>query len=580
MLRSAAVLALMLSAGASLAPAQAALRVASAPAAGGARADSARLLRNARGAQAAFERVRLATLPWTSDQGSSGGTCDEVIGRFCFWYDDAQPDWNPPPEPPAVKQARDGLIATLDAAAAASPGDGWVAGQRVRYLVEAGRMDDAVRAARECRAERWWCLALDGYALHSGHDFTGAESAFAAALELLPPDVRRAWDDYALPVAAGDLRAIRRMAPAARAVAERRLWWLADPFWMDAGNDRKTEHYARLVADRFQDHARTTEGTFWADDTREILVRWGQPSGWERMQPRVPQTANGGIVTHFPNSFEFVPSLAMIRDPYAIEAADWKVDARRVYTQYAPPGVRRFARLPHQVAVFRRGGACEVVAAFAMKPDSLAPNPVLDAGVVVMQGPDSTLALRKERVAGTHGVLRVQAPPETAMVSVEAREPVSGRAARARFGIDLRRPESRGVSISDVLLLGTGDARPRSLDEAAPLARGNTDFRAGDRVSLYWEVYGVRAADTLTFSVALARRPGGTLRRLVESGLIRGATPVRLRWEEPAGADAIVPRSLGIALPRLSPGAYLLEVTVRTRSGGETTAFRELTILR
>jgi len=557
---------------------------ASVGAAGGAlaRVDSARVLRSARAAQAAFERVRYRNFPWTESYRGGSGACDEQVGRFCIWHDDTERDWEPPPERDAVKRERAGLIAALDSAAAASPGDAWIAGQRVRYLVEAGRQAEAARATDACRAERWWCLALRGYAQHFAGDYVTAAGTFAAAVEAMPPAERRAWEDLAPAVTDEDARALRRMDPASRAAAIRRLWWLADPFWMQPGNDRLTEHYARLVADRFQDRARTSEGLAWADDLREILVRWGQPSGWERIRPRTGQTMDGGMVTHYAPSFEFIPTLAMARDPFAIRAPEWKTEEKGAHSAYAPPGVRRLAPLPHQLAAFRRDGRAEVVAAFAMQPDSLPAHPALDAGVVLMGDVDAPPVAQTARVSGTRGVLRLRAEPTQAVVSIEAREPISRRAARGRFGVDLRRLGEAGLSISDVLLLDRADARPASLDEAAPLARGATDFVPGDRIALYWEVYGVRGgADSVTFSVALARRPPGAARRAAESlGLARAATPVRMRWVEEPPATEVLARSLAIALPRVSPGDYVLEVAVRTRSGATAFTRRELTVRR
>lgn len=545
------------------------------------RADSVRVLRGARQAQAGFERVRFGHLPWSNESGL-GGQCDERIGRFCIWKTDTEDDWRAPPDHPEVTRARDTLIAQLARAAAATPGDAWVAGQRVRYLVEAGHAADAVRAARDCRAEAWWCRALEGYALHFARDYTDAERAFAAALAAMPAPERREWDELTPLLVDGDARALRRMDAATREAALRRMWWLADPFWMDAGNDRKTEHYARLVADRFQDRARTTEGLFWADDLREILMRWGQPTGWERVRPQFHASGPASVVTHYSPSFEFIPPLAMVRAPLAIQAGDWKTDEKTGHSLYSPPSVRRLLPLPYQVAVFPRGASVEVVAAFAMRPDSLPRSPTLDAGLVLMRTPDAVPVVKTGRVAGTRGVFRATAVPESSVVSIEAREPVSERAARARFGMELRRPAGNGVAISDVLLLDQPGARPQSLDEAAALARGSTQFRVGDRLGLYWEVYGLEGkADSVTFSLALARHPTGGIRRAVESiGLARTVAPVRLRWDEAAPAVAIAPRSLGISLPRLPPGAYVLEVAVRTRAGATAFTQREIEVTR
>src|SRR5215218_3048434 len=69
------------------------------------RADSARALRSARSAQAEFERVRFAHLPWIWESGG-GSECDERIGRFCLTYTDTEEDWHAPLEHREVLRAR------------------------------------------------------------------------------------------------------------------------------------------------------------------------------------------------------------------------------------------------------------------------------------------------------------------------------------------------------------------------------------------------------------------------------------------------------------------------------------------
>src|SRR5690606_17608244 len=122
--------------------------------------DSVDLLGAARSSQAAFERLRRNRLPETWSSG--GGHCDERIGRFCLTFGPGRANWSPPPEDEEVVEARDTLIAGLGWVAGLVPGDTWIAGQRVRYLVEARRFDEAVAAAAECRAAAWWCAALAG----------------------------------------------------------------------------------------------------------------------------------------------------------------------------------------------------------------------------------------------------------------------------------------------------------------------------------------------------------------------------------------------------------------------------------
>ena len=86
-----------------------------------------------------------------------------VVGRFCFWFEE-DPGWHPAPEPPAIGRARAALVGTLDSLSALRPGDEWIAGQRIRYRVEAGDTTRAIAAARACRAAAWWCAALAAWA--------------------------------------------------------------------------------------------------------------------------------------------------------------------------------------------------------------------------------------------------------------------------------------------------------------------------------------------------------------------------------------------------------------------------------
>ncbi|HEX9167004.1 MAG TPA: hypothetical protein VF862_13915, partial [Gemmatimonadales bacterium] len=151
--------------------------------------DSARLSREARSAQAAFERARRHLLPVTT---AGLGRCDVRLGRFCYWYDEGDPP--PPLEPLQIAALRERFLVRLDSLAARSPGDAWIAGQRVRYLVEAGRHAEAVEVARAC-GDSWRCSAMAGFALHAGRQFPEADSAFGVALAGMSAEQRCQWTD-------------------------------------------------------------------------------------------------------------------------------------------------------------------------------------------------------------------------------------------------------------------------------------------------------------------------------------------------------------------------------------------------
>ena len=63
--------------------------------------DSVRSARHARDAQAGFERLRRANLPW---EGGSGDRCEVRLGRYCWWYDESTPSL--PPERDAIVRGR------------------------------------------------------------------------------------------------------------------------------------------------------------------------------------------------------------------------------------------------------------------------------------------------------------------------------------------------------------------------------------------------------------------------------------------------------------------------------------------
>ena len=107
-------------------------------------------------------------------------------------------------------------------------------------------------------------------------------------------------------------------------------------------------------------------------------MRWGQPTGWAgaRAFTRAARQRDHALLAQLrvhPRAGDGART-----DGHATE--DWKTDEKTGHSLYAPPGVRRLLPLPHQVAVFPRGASVEVVAAFAMRPDSLPPSPTLNAG--------------------------------------------------------------------------------------------------------------------------------------------------------------------------------------------------------
>jgi hypothetical protein len=545
------------------------------------RRDSARVLRTARSAQAEFERVRFQHLPWTYG-GGAPDRCDEIVGRFCFWFGDKHDDWTPPPEDHAVTAARTSLVDRLRDAARRQPGDEWVVGQLVRYQVEAGRPADALADARACQASAGWCHALAGYALHAAGDFPGAEAQFDTALALVPARLRHAWTDLSILLSPQDRGRYRHMRAAQKDSVERAFWSLADPMLTTPGNEARTEHLSRWVMARLQERARNPEGLTWGDDLGEFLLRYGAPEGWERVRPGPGAADRPEVVSHYgSHAWAFLPALKDLADPLSLKPDSWDPDPDRPRVQYPVAGARSFKRLDPQVAVFRRGGRVVVVASYDLDRDSL-PAGASVAAALELTPAAGDASVTRALGLGAVGSLSAEVDARPVLLSLEARSDSAHRAGRARFGVALA-PEPAGVHLSDVLLLARADSLPSTLEDAQAAARGSARVRAGERLGLFWEVYGLAARpDTLNVSVSITpvSRPGLARRAAERLGLAAPASPVRVGWREQANGQNVLARSLAVALPAVRPGDYLLQVTVRPAGGEPVTATRTLHVER
>lgn len=550
--------------------------------------DSERVREGARDAQRRFERVRRRHLPrgW----GGGWGRCDEVVGRYCLWHDGE--DWEPPEEPDEVTAAREDLLARLGEAATKLPGDGWVAGQRVRYLVEAGRADDGVRAARACRAEPWWCRALEGYARHAAGQAGTADSLFADVLRELPRERRCRWTDLELLLEGEGADRYRDFGCEEREAFAQAFWALSDPLWAAPGNDRRTEHFARHVLHLLQRDAASGYGARWGDDLRELLIRYGWPAGWERVR-RGGATGSESLVAHDPpGSRRYVPVPAWAFDPAVMPPDGWEFDPRSPRTHYASGYLREVRALAWpdlQVAAFRREGRVVLVAGWDVRPaaDTLPPCSSARSllGVEAAGGERRLVEGRgaeRERLA-----LSAPRPSagSAAVVGIERFCPAERWAARARFGHGFGAAGPDAV-LSDLLVLTSGDTLPEDLEGAATRARTSLRVGAGERLGLFWEYYpdGTRGEGGAPsrVRVSLRREGGGFLRGLTDFlGLTdSGGEAVGMEWRERAGGP-VVPRAVALTLPEdLDDGRYTLEVEVEMADGTTAVTDRRLEVER
>ncbi len=539
--------------------------------AGAQSADSARWVRSAHAAQRDFEATRRAHLPWT--RGGSGGQCDERIGRFCYWHGDT-PD-PPPPESPTVVRARLALLETLDSAARAAPGDGWIAGQRVRYQLEAGRPDSALAAVTPCGADAWWCDALRGLALHVGRHFADAESAFDHALTEMPDSLRCRWLDLS-PLLDGRMAdRYARTDCDGREQLNARLWWLAQPFYAMRANDRRTEQFARRTMVAIARQSVWPETASWGDDLAELLLRYGWPRWFERVEPALQIDPSYSIMGHDPQpSFAFFPDGRLLDSTFTARPDDWDVHARRSASRYAPAYALSIQPLRMLLSRFVRGDSTLIVAGYDASGDSLLRGPGLRAALAVAPDERQRFVSWDSSAAPT-GVLTVLAPRLDALVDVDVFDDSTYAAARERRG--LRGPGGGDAPrLSDILLFRPTGRMPETLRDAIRDALPAAETTTHRPLGLYWELYGPGTIGGALDVSLTVERVGASwwqrARRALHLG--GGDTPVALHWRDVARPVAgVIGRSVAVNLSRRDAGTYRIRLKVTLN--GELTARAE-----
>ena len=534
--------------------------------------DSAEARRRALRAQTRFEQVRRYNLPQRYTEASQ--VCDARIGRFCQWNEE---DPNPPKEPNPIREAREVLIKTLDAESARSPGDDWIAGQRIRYLLEAGHDSAAIRAADECGGTPWWCDALRGLALHEAGANAASDSAFGKALAEMPERERCRWTDISVLLDDRQRKRYGKVGCGRREALAARLWWLADPFLAVPGNDRQSEHYARHAMSRILDGTRAGYDTKWGDDLRELVVRYGWSRYWTVSPGSSLDTRQGTISGHeaSPN-YHFFPASLKIDSAVSIGDSTWSLRDRYSPERYAPGMARLVSELEPQIALFRRGDSVQVVAAYDVSRDTAFAGATVQSALVLARDErDQPLVSELKLSRGSHSVI-VDAAPR--VLSVETWSPDKKRGARLRRGLWLPRRAPNTIAVSDILLF---EASPDVSDLASILPHAlGTPTVAGDRkLGIYWEAYGLARPDSaLPVSLTLTRMEGG-LRRLAEAiGLGKRSSPLSIAWRETPSMGGIATRSVVLDLSLIPRGRYKLKLELTPNGSPPVTAARMIEI--
>jgi len=502
--------------------------------------DSASAHRKAVRAQSDFELYRRQSLPVRAVDAEQHN-CDARIGRFCQW--NSVGDTIPPGESRGIRKGRLALIKSLDGLSNRAPHDGWIVGQRVRYLLESGNDSGAVAVARSCGASEWWCAALLGLALHENEKGLASDSAFAHALATMPEAERCRWTDMSLVLNSAQRKRFGAVGCGQKEELAARLWWLSDPFFAVPGNDRQAEHYSRHTMALILQPTKIVYNLRWADDLREMVVRYGWARYWTRGPGSVLDAYSGAVSGHeaTPN-YHFVPASWRVD---SLPSITFDLDQDRSAERYAPLIASRLKELDPQVAMFRRGDSVQVVAAYDVSADRDLDSAGVSSSLVLAADEKNPPAIVS--TTGVKGTLTLRADSRPQMMSLE-----------------ILRPDTRHA----------GWKR-----EALPTALGsNVASRA--KLGIFWEVYGLARADSaLPMSLTLTRIAQGPLERLGEAiGVTPKTNPLSISWRESPSLGSITTRSVVLDLSLIPKGRYSLrvEATPRNQAAASTTRLIEI----
>jgi len=525
--------------------------------------------------QEQFERFRESRTPVERERVAG---CDENIGRICIWFGGDDEDY--PAEFREVQQARVELIRSLSDAFDEVP-DPWLLGQWVHYLVEGHNIDEAQRVATECGViETWWCSALLGYALHVRTAYVRSEAVFREALEAMPEEERHRWTSPRYIFTGDAEKEFNEVSGAERDARFDLFWRLSDPLFLFEGNDRLTDHFARLVVARNRSDAAEPLGLEWGEDLEETLIRYGRHTGYSRSHnPSRMMTGGFGdtrrmLGHHHPKSRGYLFPEAFLESPSDIPAESWITAPRESRTWYAAPYAPDIRGLETQIGRFRRDGQMLVVGAYRPTfPSTEGDGEVVsawrrDGGI---EGPPAAgLFLIPEdgrdplfvRGPDAEGVLSIRARPGRYVSGLEVVDADGRQAWRARQGV-VQLPLTPGiVDVSDLLILNEGAPLPESLDEAIPHVRPGIRIRPGERFPVLWEVYGLRILEPVRVTIGFSRGRPGFLSRVGDFlGVIEPDRAVDITFDD-TGPDRMqaVFRSIELQLPDLDPGEYTLHL--------------------
>ncbi len=461
----------------------------------------------------------------------------------------------------------DRFLARLAEAADSVPDDPLAFAQAVYAYARLGRMDEAGALAGRCAFAAWWCDLLAGMV----HDRAGrtreAQRSFNSALPAADPRLVSRLTAIVELLEDDEQSEYRELGGRERSAFERRFWWLTNPMWSIAGNDRWTRHIRRRFELILHEQVLDTTGNEHPYSHEVAVVRRGHEDSWSKLGTPAPRwTSIQAARYRFSPVSGLTGEIGELRYDFAAGLQD---------ERYTPDTYGPVHQAPAQFARFLERDSMAV--AVAARLDGMAllqPRTVL----LVSDGPGSYPVALEPRTRGPRPVVQAVVAPAPVVASLEFVD-AAGAAARSRVGLPALATD--GLVLSDpVLLIPDSLMLPQGRDEAVAAMMGTTTIDTGAELAVYWEVYGVVRGQPLEFSISIQGVDEGFFTRVLRALRIRGdgQGPV-VSWTE-AAFGSIHPMAIGLDIDGLENGDYVLNIGVALPDGATATSTRSFTVAR
>jgi hypothetical protein len=517
------------------------------------------------------------SMRWDLRISQYGDFCNADQGDFCL-----EGDWESGCRllrcHSDAQQAR--FVAKLAEIARKYPHSPSAVGQAVYAAIRLDKWDVAAELVEVCAPQgQWWCHLARGYVLHRTRRSSEAAEHFLRGLEGAPADLRCRLEDvhFLIP---GEVRDHYDNIPCEeREGVHRHIWWLADPFYIDPGNDRWAEHISR----RF-------ELLFHEQRLRAVRLGGGRPVIHKRSHERYyvmrgpPDSwlgspwETGNLTSREAAASHYVPEALSLEGLDRNPAYQLKAGERdEGYTRW--DGATSSA--PAQVVRFREGDSLMVALASDLSETDLwgdedgrgeekgGPRgiprtlPVGRAHFVASEGPGQTVSLEPSLIRDELTFAGLLANREQ-LIGLEVLTP-SGTARHRRALMPL---DSADPAISDLLLFRPVDRHlPETRMQAIGMMLHTMSPESDLPFGVYWEAYGIDPEGEIHFTLRFEGLGGGLLGRLGRAIGFAGSEPGSVSWSEPAGEGPYLSRAIRIHFGNANEGPYDLTLEMALPDG-------------